>query len=142
MFFKDIAPDQAQVINTVMEDTLDHGTAIGTANRNLRASRKIQTYCKTYCNDPKYGCKYCKLNDVTVGANCTNYCHRRESEAASSLPGQDVLATSYVSNLNFFTPEQEAICAELLATIVSVIADSPYLRFCLRCLAYGLVVSK
>jgi hypothetical protein len=131
-FFKDIVPRQAQLINVVMEDTLVNYTAVGTANRNLRTSRELQTFCKTYCNDPKYGCKYCKLNDVTVGADCNNYCHRRESEAASSLPGNDVLATTYVNNRNLFTPQQDGTCAELLATIVSAIADAQLSQFCTR----------
>jgi hypothetical protein len=127
-FFKEIEPNQAEVIDVVMEDTLDNYTATGTVSRKLRASRELQTFCRTYCNDPRYGCKWCKLNDIAFGTNCNNYCRRRESEAASSLPGSDVLATSYVSNPNFFTPEQDATCAELLATIVSVMTAAPLVR--------------
>jgi hypothetical protein len=131
-FFKDIAPDQAEVINDVMEDILEDYTAVGTVNRNLRASRELQTFCRTYCNSPKYGCKWCKVNDSTVGADCNNYCRRRESEAASSLPGKDVLATTYVNNRNLFTPEQDATCAELLAIIVSAVSDAPLSLFRIR----------
>jgi hypothetical protein len=91
--------------------------------RNLRrqASRELLTWCQSYCSNPSYGCKWCKVNDRAYGANCNRYCRRREEEDSDSEDSQvvDVFA-SYTSDRTLFTPEQDAACAAMLASMVSV----------------------
>lgn len=118
-FYEEMTPAQAQGINFVLEETLEDFTMVVPSVRKLRASRDLQSFCRAHCNDPRYGCKWCKVNDVYSGADCNRYCRRREAEGVNLLPGNDALATGYVSNRNQFTPEQDETCAKLLASIVS-----------------------
>jgi hypothetical protein len=85
-FDEDMDPNKAAIVNSEVEQELASytGGITGSGDRNLRApSRDLQGFCKSHCNDKKYGCKWCKINDIFAGVDCTNHCRRRETEQDS-----------------------------------------------------------
>jgi hypothetical protein len=93
--------------------------------RNLRVTdRQLQTWCSYYC--PKYGCSWCKTNDIFFGVDCSNFCRRREEEEEEQEeeehPNDRELQTdglaSFISDRNKFTAAQDATCAAMLAAMV------------------------
>jgi hypothetical protein len=123
-FDEDMDPDKAAIINSELEQELASytGGTTGSDNRNLRAySRDLQGFCRRHCNDRRYGCKWCKINDIFAGVDCSDYCRRRETEheLRELLPVVDELESQYLSNRNRFTVIQDDECAAFLSSLVS-----------------------
>jgi hypothetical protein len=124
-----VSSSQIETINAEVEQELNEyvtTTREGERRRQLRtkASRGLQGFCQKYCYDVRYGCRYCKLNDVFAGADCTNFCRRRDEERkemSSRNLLEDELDKSYSSDLESFNEQQKKDCDALLSSIVSVI---------------------
>jgi hypothetical protein len=115
-----VSSGQIEEINKEVEQELNEYVTTtregdGDRHRQLRtaASRDLQGFCQKYCFDARYGCRWCKLNDIFFGADCSNVCRRRGLL-------EDELDESYSSDVESFTEQQQKDCNALLSSMVSV----------------------